>query len=53
MGSVPGRIYQYRQVKIMKHARSDTNYAILTKRIKLQYEKIPGIELNMYAKCRL
>ena len=44
-GSVAGWVYQqrskYRQVKIMKHARTDTNYDILTKQVKQQYEKKP------------
>ena len=38
-GSIAGWVYQqrskYRQVKIMKHARTDANYAILTKHVKL------------------
>ena len=29
----------------MKHARADANYAILTKRVKLQHEKKPVINL--------
>ena len=32
---------KYRQVKTIKHARTDTNYAILTKLVKLQDEKKP------------
>ena len=44
-GSYAGWVYQkrskYRQVKIMKHARADANYAILTKRVKLQHERKP------------
>ena len=43
--SVTGWVYQhrsrYRQVKIMKHARTNANYAILTKRVILQHEKKP------------
>ena len=30
----------------MKHTRTDTNYAILTKRIKLQHEKKPKSNLK-------
>ena len=30
----------------MKHARTDTNYAILTKRVKLQHEKKPVSNLK-------
>ena len=34
----------------MKHARTDTNYAILTKWVKLQHEKIPVSNLlNMHS----
>ena len=36
----------------MKHARTDANYAILTKRVKLQHEKKPVSSL-LYAECRL
>ena len=48
-GSVPGWFYQqrskYRQVKIMKHAKTDANYTTLTKRVKLQHEKKPVLNL--------
>ena len=44
--TVAGRVYQQRskcrQVKIMKHARADANYAILTKLVKLLDEKKPA-----------
>ena len=44
-GIVGSWIYQqrtkYRQVKIMKHAMIDANYAILIKWVKLQHEKKP------------
>ena len=30
---------KYRQVKIMKHARTDANHPILTNWVKLQHEK--------------
>ena len=36
---------KYRQVKIMKHARTDGNYAILTKCVKLQHKKKPIFNL--------
>ena len=42
-GSVASWVYQQRsksrQVKMMKHARGDVNYAMLTKQVKLQHEK--------------
>ena len=45
LGSIAGWVYQqrskYRQVKIMKHARTDANYAILTKQVEQQHEKKP------------
>ena len=48
-GSVAGWVYQhrskYRKVEIMKHARIDENQAILIKRVKIQNEKKP--ELNL------
>ena len=31
----------------MKHARTDANYDILTKRVKLQHEKKPAPNLSM------
>ena len=37
---------KYRQVKITKHASTGTNYAILTKRVKTQYEKKPASNLK-------
>ena len=41
--TVAGWVYaqrsKYRQVNVMKHAREDANYAILTKLVKLQDEK--------------
>ena len=49
-GTVASWVYQQRsknwQVKIMKHARTDANYAILTKRVKLQHEKKPVSNLK-------
>ena len=30
----------------MKHARPDTNYPVLTKRVKLQHEKTPVLNLK-------
>ena len=30
----------------MKHTRTDANYAILTKQVKLQHEKKPALELK-------
>ena len=47
LGSVAGWVYQqrskYREVEIMKHAMTDTNYAtkLITKQVKLQQEKKP------------
>ena len=47
LGSVAGWVYQqrskYREVEIMKHAMTDTNYAtkLITKHVKLQQEKKP------------
>ena len=45
MGSVAGWVYQqrsnYREGKILKHATTDANYAILTKQVKQQHEKKP------------
>ena len=45
MGTVDDWVYEdrskYRQVKTMKDARTDANYAILTKLVKLQDEKKP------------
>ena len=45
LGTVAGWVYEqiskYRQVEIMKHARADGNYAILTKLVQLQDEKKP------------
>ena len=44
---LPAERLKYSQVnKIMKHTRTDTNYAILTKRIKLQHEKKPKSNLK-------
>ena len=47
---VAGWVYQqrskYRQVKIMKHETTDANYAILTKRVKLQHEKKPLLNIS-------
>ena len=44
-GNVAGWVYQqklkYIQVKIIKHARTDASYAILTKCVNLQHEKKP------------
>ena len=37
---------KYKQVEIMKHARQDVYYAILTKRVKLQHEKKPVLNLK-------
>ena len=31
----------------MQHARTDANYPILTKRVKLQQEKIPVLNLKV------
>ena len=49
LGTAAGWVYQdrskYRQVKIMKHARTDANYAILTKLVKLLDEKKPALNL--------
>ena len=49
-GTVAGCFYQqrskYRQVKITKHASTGTNYAILTKHVKVQYEKKPVSNLK-------
>ena len=36
----------YRQVKIMKHVSKGTNYAILTKQVKVQHEKKPVSNLK-------
>ena len=33
------RLPKYRQIKITKHVNTGTNYAILTKRVKVQNEK--------------
>ena len=42
------------KVGLMKHARADANYAILTKQVKLSHEKKPALNLlGIYAKCRL
>ena len=42
-GSIAGWVYQQisncRQLKNAKHASAGTNYAILTKRVKVQHEK--------------
>ena len=50
LGGVTGWDYQqilkYRQVKIMKYARTGANYVILTKQIKLQHEKNPASYLK-------
>ena len=50
LGSVASWVYQqrskYRQRKIMKHAKPDTNYAILIKGVKLQHENKPELNLN-------
>ena len=44
-GSVAGCVYKQRStcrhVKITKHANTGTNYAILTKRVKVKHEKKP------------
>ena len=49
-GSVAGWVYQqrskYRQVKIMEHTRTYANYAILIKKVKLQHEKKPVLNLK-------
>ena len=37
---------KYRQVKITKLASTGTNYAILTKQVKLQHEKKPASNLK-------
>ena len=37
---------KYRQVKIMKQTRADTDFPILTKRVKLQHEKKPVLNLK-------
>ena len=48
-GSVSGWVYQhrskYREVKTVKSARTDANYAILTKQVKLQHEQKPVLNL--------
>ena len=36
----------HRQVKIMKHIRTDANYYISLKRFKLQHEKEPVLNLK-------
>ena len=36
----------YRQVKIIKHVSTGTNYTILTKRVKVQHEKKPVSNLK-------
>ena len=55
-GNVAGCVYQqrsrYRQVKITKHASIGTNYAILTKRVKVQHEKEPVL-YRIEKVCRL
>ena len=38
---LPAERSKYRQAKIMKHASTGTNYAILTKRVYVQHEKKP------------
>ena len=48
---------KYRQVKITKHESTGANYIILTKRVKVKYEKKPiyrikSIEFKNYADCR-
>ena len=51
LGRAAGWVYQqrlkYRQIKNTKHARTDANYVILAKQIKLQYEKSPASSLNI------
>ena len=37
---------KYRQVKIMKDTRADTNYPVLIKRVKLQHKKKPVLNLR-------
>ena len=53
--SVASCIYQQRskkrQEKITKHASTGTNYAILTKLVKVQLKKKTCIELKKYADC--
>ena len=50
MGKCYCCVYQqrlkYRQVKIMKHVSKGTNYAILTKQVKVQHEKQPVSNLK-------
>ena len=52
-GSVAGCVYQqwskYRHAKIVKHASTGTNYAILTKQVKVQNEKKFVLK---YVECR-
>ena len=44
---VAGWVYQqHRQVKIIEDGRTDVNYAILTKQVKLQHEKKPVSNLK-------
>ena len=40
------RQVQIMPLKIMKHARTGTNYAILTKQVKVQHEKKPVLNLK-------
>ena len=50
LGSGDGWVNQqklkYRQVKIMKDTRADTNYPVLIKRVKLQHKKKPVLNLR-------
>ena len=50
LGSVVGLVNQqrlkYRQVEIMKHTRTDANFPVFTKPVKLQHKKKPVLNLK-------